>query len=209
MSILNKLASSLGRSDEVPNQLLAQEIAASGDRAAVRELVEHLADPDKAIRHDCIKVLYEIGYTTPDLIADYAADFLALLRSSDNRMVWGGMTALGVIADRQAAALWDQIDLILTTTEKGSVITQDWGVRVLATLSAHDPLYEARIFPFLLSFLRKCPPKDLPRHAESCLTAVNRDNRAAVQSLIEARAGVLKPAQAKRLGAVLRKINAL
>ncbi|NUQ06049.1 MAG: hypothetical protein HUU31_19320 [Anaerolineae bacterium] len=45
-------------------------------------------------------MLYEIGYAVPDLIADYAADFLALLGSRDNRMVWGGMTALGVIADR-------------------------------------------------------------------------------------------------------------
>ena len=47
MSVLNKLASALERSDEVPNQLLAKEIAASADKVAVQELVDNLANKNK------------------------------------------------------------------------------------------------------------------------------------------------------------------
>ena len=38
-------------------------------------------------------------------------------------------------ADQKAEVLWKHIDLITDTTRKGSVITQDWGIRVLAVLS--------------------------------------------------------------------------
>jgi HEAT repeat protein len=209
MSVLSRLASTLDRNDEVPNQELARALAAAGDKAGVRELVDALAHPDKAIQSDCIKVLYEIGALKPDLIAPYAETFIRLLRSRNNRLVWGAMTALGAIADRTAAAIWKDIDVILTATEKGSAITQDWGVRVLAIVSAQDGQYEARIFPFLTRFLSECPPKDVPRHAESALVAVKRGNRAAILHVLEARRSELKAAQLKRLDHVIRKVKAL
>jgi hypothetical protein len=209
MSILDKLASALGRSDEVPNQILAREIANAGDDAAIRELVAALATAPKDVQHDAIKVLYEVGSLKPDLIAAYVDDFLTLLCSRDNRMVWGGMTALGTIADRQAAAIASQLDLVMDTTRRGSAITQDWGVRVLATLSAQREDDARRIFPFLLSFLKTCPPKDLPRHAESSLISMNASNRDEMLSLLETRKSGLKPAQAKRIDQLMRKIKAL
>ena len=42
MTILHKLPSSLKRRDEVPNQLLAEEIVRTNNRSAVKELVEHV-----------------------------------------------------------------------------------------------------------------------------------------------------------------------
>jgi hypothetical protein len=121
MSVLNKLASALDRSDEIPNQILAREIAAAGNKDAVQELVANLSNPDKNIQHDCIKVLYEAGYLKPDLIAPYVATFVQLLRSRNNRLVWGGMTALGTIAHSTAGDIWKQIDVIMDVTDRGSV----------------------------------------------------------------------------------------
>src|SRR5690349_24557794 len=112
MSILTQLASALGRNDEVPNQVLARQIADSEDRGAVRELIENLSNKNKDIRSDCIKVLYEIGALKPDLIADNVDSFVALLKSKNNRLVWGGMTALGAVADRKPADIWKHIDAI-------------------------------------------------------------------------------------------------
>lgn len=209
MSVLHKLASALERSDEVPNQILAKEIADANDTAAVQELAANLANANKDIQSDCIKVLYEVGYLKPDLIADYVDTFVGLLRSRNNRLVWGGMTALGAVADRKAADIWKHIEAIIQTTDQGSVITQDWGVRVLAAVSAHSRDYEKRIFPFLKAFLEKCPPKDLPRHAESMRIAVHMGNQAAVLSVLEQRLPTLKAAPAKRLQQVIRKIHAL
>ncbi len=209
MSILNKLASALNRSDEVPNQILAKEIAEAGDTAAVQELVDNLSCKDKAIQSDCIKVVYEIGALKPDLIADYSDEFLDSLRSRNNRLVWGAMTALGAIAPLRAGDIGRRIDEVIWATDKGSVITQDWGIRVLAEVAASDQTSEQRILPFLVDFLKKCPPKDLPRHAESVLPAVNSDNRAAILSILENRKSSLKAAQAKRLEKVIRQMNAL
>ena len=61
MSVLDRLASSLGRRDEVPNQILAKQIVAKNDKVAVKELAENLSNKDKNIQSDCIKFLYVIG----------------------------------------------------------------------------------------------------------------------------------------------------
>lgn len=207
MSVLNKLASALNRADEVPNQILAQEIAEAGDAAAVQELAANLSNKDKNIQSDCIKVLYEIGERKPDLIADHVEAFITLLRGRNNRLIWGAMTALGQIADRKAAEIWKQVEVIIQATENGSAITQDWGVRVLAAVSTQDARYEQSIFPFLIAFLRRCPPKDLPRHAESALVAVNAANRDEFLHLLEGRKADLKPSQLKRVQQIIRKIG--
>jgi 3-dehydroquinate dehydratase len=61
MSVLNRLAHSLGRRDEVPNQELARELAAKKNKAGIKEIAENLWNKDKNIQADCIKVLYEVG----------------------------------------------------------------------------------------------------------------------------------------------------
>ena len=209
MSILNKLASVLERSDEVPNQLLAKEIATSGDKTAVQELVDNLANKNKDIQSDCIKVLYEIGAIKPELIAGYVNPFVKLLTSRNNRLVWGAMTALGAIATVDTAAITKHVDTIIQATDKGSVITQDWGIRVLATLSTKDKTAAKHIFPFLLQFLEKCPAKDMPRHAESIAPALNASNRDAILAILRVRLPALKPPQAKRITRLIGQIKKL
>ncbi|MCB9438201.1 MAG: hypothetical protein H6673_14585 [Anaerolineales bacterium] len=207
MSVLNRIASALNRNDEVPNQELAKELVESGDSVGIAELVAALDNPSKAIRNDCIKVLYEIGYLQPELITPHAEAFIQHLHSRDNRMVWGAMTALGMIAPLQAIIIGQHLDEVQRVTEKGSVITQDWGIRVLAAVSAHAPEHEGRIFPFLLNFLQECRPKDVPGHAESCMVAVNSANRAQMVAVLEARLPALTPPQTKRVQKVIRQIN--
>ena len=89
MSVITRLAFALGRRDDVPNQELAKELAVARAVDGVRELVANLQHPDRNIQSDCIKVLYEIGYIAPELIAEYVEEFLALLKSKNNRLVWG------------------------------------------------------------------------------------------------------------------------
>jgi len=69
MSVIDRLASSLGRRDSVPNQELAQELSKTKNADEIRELIENLNNKDRKIQSDCIKVLYEIGYIAPELIA--------------------------------------------------------------------------------------------------------------------------------------------
>jgi hypothetical protein len=86
MSVLNKIACLQNRKDELPNQELAQELAASNNRAGIKEIADNLFKENKNIQSDCIKVLYEAGYIKPETIVEYAGDFLTLLASSNNRL---------------------------------------------------------------------------------------------------------------------------
>src|SRR5512145_3265867 len=116
-SVLTKLASALNRQDDVPNQELAQELADTGNAAGIQELIANLGNPQKDIQSDCIKTLYELGYRKPELIASYVPEFVKLLRSRNNRLVWGGMIALGTIAPLKAADIWPHLDIIISVTE--------------------------------------------------------------------------------------------
>ena len=61
MSVLNQLASALGRRDELPNQELARALVRNNDLQGIAEICQNLLNKDKFIKRDCIKVLYEIG----------------------------------------------------------------------------------------------------------------------------------------------------
>jgi hypothetical protein len=211
MSVLNQLASAQDRRDEAPNLELAERLAAAGPESSVsiRELVAGLKHQSKATRHDCIKVLYEIGYRQPQLISPFVDDFADQLTSRDNRMIWGAMTALGAAAPIAANAIWPHVDTVLQVTADGSVITQDWGVRVLAALAAADPAYARRTWPFLLNFLRGCRPKDLARHAESVQLAAGMPRAAGeLPQILEHRLTDLKPAARRRIEKIISALQA-
>ncbi|RME86552.1 MAG: hypothetical protein D6770_11610 [Anaerolineae bacterium] len=203
MSVLERLASALGRRDDVPNQELAREVAAARDEEAVRELVVHLNDRDRNIQSDCIKVLYEIGYLAPELIADYADEFLALLRSRNNRLVWGGMIALSTIAALKAPFLYAHREEIMRAIEQGSVITQDRGIKALALVAAQRAEYREALFPYLLKHLATSRPKDVPQRAEAILSAVTAENREPFLQVLTDRMADLKPSQVRRVKKVI------
>jgi hypothetical protein len=101
MSVLDRIAFFQNRRDEVPNQQLAKELAETENKVGIEEIAQNLKHKNQNVKSDCLKVLYEIGYLNPDLIADYASDFLALLKSKNNRMVWGAMIAIATVADKK------------------------------------------------------------------------------------------------------------
>ena len=135
MSVLDKLATTLNRRDEVPNQELALRIVDAGDTSAVKELVVHLGHKDKNIQSDCIKVLYEIGERRPELISKYCKEFGKLLDSKNNRLVWGAMTALDTIATEEPKGVYGLLAGILSIADAGSVITKDHAVGILIKLA--------------------------------------------------------------------------
>ncbi len=177
MSVLMKIAFYQGIRDEIPNQELARELASAKNAEGVKEIAEHLWDKNPNVSSDCIKVLYETGYIAPDLIAPYAQDFIKLLHSKQNRLIWGAMIALSTIAPLAAVDLFEKRDLLIKAISQGSVITQDGGIKTLAQVAAVDQVYLDELNPFLMNFLRTCRISDLPRHAEFIVPCVNESNR--------------------------------
>jgi hypothetical protein len=205
MSVLHKIAFYQNRRDEVPNQELARELAAAKDRAGVGEIAENLWNQDKSIQSDCLKVLYETGYLDPDLIADYVDDFLKLLKSRNNRLVWGAMIALSTIAGSKADEIFPHLDEIRGVMAAGSVITMDNGVKTLALVASKNPVYNQTIFPFLLEHLATCRPKEVPQHAEKTLPAVNAENKAEFVQVLDRRMEDMSASQAARLKKVIKE----
>jgi hypothetical protein len=209
MSVLEGLAHSQGRRDEVPNQELARTLASGRDRKGIREIAENLWNKDKNIQADCIKVLYEVGYVDPALVAPYVDDFLKLLGSSNNRLVWGGMIALATVAALKADTIFAHLDEIQGAMKTGSVITVDNGVAALAGAASQNPRYRKAIFPFLMSHLKTCRPKDVPQHCEKILVAVDASNKAQFVAVLRARLADLSGGGLRRVTRVISTADAL
>ena len=208
MSVTDKLAHSLGRRDEVPNQALARDLAAKNDQKGIREVAENLWNKDKNIQADCIKVLYEVGYIEPKLIADYAEDFVKLLKSKNNRLVWGGMTALAEVAKANPDAVFKHFDAIKKAKETGSMITVDNAISTLAYTAANDK-YNKAIFPYLLKHLSSCRPKEVPQHSEKTLPAVNTSNKNEFIKVLEKRMEDLSGGGLSRVKKVIKQAQTL
>lgn len=209
MSALDKLSHSLGRRDEVPNVELARALGAKKDRKGIREIAENLWHKDKNIQVDCIKVLYEVGAIEPKLIAEYAGDFVKCLKSRNNRLVWGGMTALSEVAKADPEAVFKHLDAIKKAKETGSVITVDNAISTLAYTAAGNKKYSGAIFPYLLKHLSSCRPKEVPQHAEKTLPAVDASNKADFVKVLEKRMEDLSGGGLARVKKVLKQASGL
>ncbi len=207
MTIIELLSSKQGIRGDKPNVELARQIAESDNAVAVRLLVENLSNKDKNIQSDCIKTLYEIGYMKPALIANEYESFINLLASKNNRLVWGGMIALSTIVDLKPEAVFASLKAIVGAMQKGSVITIDSGVVILAHLNKYDQ-YSGTIEPLLTEQLWKCPIKQLPMYLEKSLVSINQRNRSIYTMIVEKRKSECETdSQAKRLEKILKQIH--
>jgi len=207
-NIIDKLATSLGRKDDVPNQELAKEIALGNDKEAIKELIEILSESkDKKIQSDCIKAFYEIGYIKPELIADYYDFFIELLKNKNNRLVWGAMITLKTISEVKPKEIFENLPVILEVVEKGSVISNDNGIGILVNLAKNQKLYD-EVIPLLIEQLRKCVPKQLAMYAERTLPVLKENDKNEFIALLNGRINELeKESQIKRIKKVLKKLK--
>ena len=205
MSVLNKIAYFQNRRDEVPNQELARELAQTRDAAGVREIAGNLWNREANIQSDCLKVLYELGYLAPELIAEYVDDFLKLLRHRNNRMVWGGMIALSTIASLQADKIYPHLELIKKTMEAGSVITKDAGIKTLIGVAIAKEEYRSRIVPNLLERLAASRPVDAGRYAAEILASIRSTDKADFIKILEKWIRAANGSRLARLKKVLKQ----
>ena len=207
MSIIEKLASSLGRRDEVPNQELAKQIVENNDKQAVKELVENLNHKNKDIQSDCIKVLYEIGKRKPSLILPYASAFVILIDSKNNRLQWGAMTALNSITAETPQTVYDCLPKLASIADKGSVITKDNYVGILIKLCAIKE-YNSEVFGLLNEQLLTCPMNQLPMYAENALHIIDGRNKVAfVKTLTLRLDNFEEETKRKRVEKILKRLR--
>ncbi|MDH3269216.1 MAG: hypothetical protein OEM46_10220 [Ignavibacteria bacterium] len=207
MSVINKLASSLNRRDEVPNQELAKQLADKSDKKAIKELIDNLNNKSKDLQHDCIKVLYEIGEIKPKLISGYVKEFIALLDNKNNRLQWGAMTAINTIALENPELIYNTLTKIISTAERGSVITRDYAVNILIKLCSIKQ-YSKNAFSLLNEQILRSPVNQLPMYAEKAMTIINDNNKNLfIKTLTIRLDDIEKESKRKRIEKVIKKFS--
>ncbi|SHO44693.1 hypothetical protein [Anaerocolumna xylanovorans] len=207
--MIEKLACKLERNDEIPNIELAELLCENNDTFGISEIAEGIRSKEQAISNDCIKVLYEIGARKPELIAGYALNFVDMLLSKNNRMVWGSMTALAEIADICADDIMKRIETVYQAYSVGSVITIDNSMTVFAKLCLADYRNQTKIFPILITHFQKCRVKEVPQHFERISICLNAHNSEEIIDVIKSRTNELSEAQLKRVNKTIRLIRYL
>jgi hypothetical protein len=192
------------RRDEAPNKDLARQLTENKDIEGINEIAINLWNKDKNIQSDCASVLEELGRINPELIENYIPDFFKMLSGKNNRLVWGGMINLSLVADRKPEEIFNKFDEIVDAIEKGSVITRDGGIKTLAIVASDNEKYNEAIFPFLIEHLKNCRPKDVPQHAESIMRAVTSKNQDQYIDLLNRRFDALSSSQQRRIRKLLR-----
>lgn len=207
MSIIPKLSSSLDRRDEVPNQELARQIVQDNDKSAVQELIDNLSSKQKGIANDCIKVLYEIGGKSPALISSYSNEFIAQLKSKNNRLQWGAMAALSTVTLEAPKTIFSLLTQIIAAMDSGSVITKDNGVNILIKLCTLEA-YKESSFSLLIEQLLRSPTNQLPMYAERATSIIDETNKSLFLKTLGNRLGdIEKDSKRKRVEKVIRKFT--
>lgn len=206
--VLTKLASVAGKREQDLNIQLAQKIADDDDHSAVQELINGLEHKTKAIRHDCIKALYEIAELNPSLISPSAKDFIQLLNDKDNRMQWGAMTTLSAIVNEADDLIFKNLSAILVIADAGSVITKDYAVKILVALSGHKKYIDITM-PLLLEQILASPNNQLPSYAEQAQPVIPDKYKESFMKILSERMPDVTPdSKKKRVEKVLKKIMA-
>lgn len=205
MSVLGRLASALGRNDERPNVELAEALAAAPDAGAVAELVAAL-EGETTVANDAIKVLYELGERRPELVALYAEEFIAMLGSTNNRMVWGALSAIDTVTAIRPDAVLNELDTILAAADAGSVIARDKANAILVKLAASG--HAEQVLPILIGRLGDAAPNQFPTYAEAIATVIDAEHKPQLVAVLAARLpGVEGNAKRARVEKLLQRLR--
>jgi len=204
--MIEKLAYSLGRNDEEPNIKLARKLSKEKNKKGIREIVDGLKDPISQIANDCIKVLYEIAELSPELVSEYVEIFIQLLKSRNDRLIWGSMIALSKIVSLVPEEIFKNLDIITRAYEKGKVIAVDNSISVFAGLVKANSKYEKKVFPIIINHLENCRPKEVGQHSERVFICVNKNNSKQFRETLLKRRDALTDAQKKRIDRLLAKL---
>ncbi len=207
MKYISQIAYNMGERSEVPNQELARKLAEENNEEGIKEMASYLYDKNKSVASDCLKVLYETGYIKPELIAPYVDEYINLLTSKNNRMVWGAMIALACCANVVPKKVLKQKDLVLEKIETGTVITNVWGVKTLINIAKADEGGYKELKDVLFELQKACRPVDFAKRAEDMMDAVRKEDIPEYIEILDLGKMDLSAAGAKRTDRVIKKLN--
>ena len=206
MTVLDRLAGALDRRDEQPNVALAEDIVARDDKAAIVELAEAVRSGPARQANDALKVLYEVGARRPDLVGGQCPVFIEALKSSNNRQLWGAMTALDAVAEQRAETLVAELPAIIAAADRGSVIAKDHCNSILVKLARAG--YGDKAVPLLVERLKSAAPNQFPTYAEEMAPVITPEAKPGFLAVLKGRLdGMVQASKRKRVQKLLDKFN--
>ena len=189
-----------------PASILGEDIVARRDMAAIAELAEAVRAGPARQANDALKVLYEVGARDPALVGGQCPVFIEALKSSNNRKVWGAMTALDAVAERRADALVAELPAIIAAADRGSVIAKDHCNSILVKLARSG--HADKAVPILVERLKTAAPNQFPTYAEEIAPVLTPEARPGFLALLRERIGsIVQESKRKRVERVMRKLN--
>ncbi len=205
--LLDRLAVSTNRYDEMPNLELAAEIVFNMDREAVSLLVEVLARHDDVHGPDAGRVLAEVGTRDEELIETELAQLVGLIDYDNLEMLSAVMRAISPLAHRVVDELWEYRDLFWQVINEGQEeadSAQAAAVRLLSAMCAAGPDYARTLAGGLVDLLGKCLPRDVALYAEAVLPALGSAHSHRAKPVLDRRMKELTPAEVARLRRAVR-----
>ena len=148
MSILDRLASSLGERRQDANCAVAEECVA--DPELLAEIADGLRSPNPRLAGDCAEVMTKVAEVSPQLVAPFAAQLAEMLAHKNGRVRWESMHAFalvsGLVPDRVGERLEWLCDLIRGDK---SVIVRDYAIDAVAGYGGTSPEAAKRAAPIL------------------------------------------------------------
>lgn len=202
------LATALGRRDEAPNIELAERIVQSNEQRAVAALAAILETGGRAAQQDALKVLYEIGERQPPLILHQLPVLIGTLTSKNNRLVWGGLTALAKLSNLAPDKIFPHLDKVLNAADAGSVIAKDRAIDILVGL-ADTAAYCNEVMPIIVKRLKTSAVNQLPMYAEKVarLTLARPHTDTIIHTMESRLNEPMSPAKKKRIEKVINSLS--
>ena len=113
-----------------------------------------------------------VAETSPQMIVPYTDLLIENFNSSINRVVWGSMIALAEIRDQMPEKLFEALPKILDAMDAGTVVTRDYGFRILISLYS-VPSYQEDLLYVILEQIRMAPDNQLGQYAEKFMVVLN------------------------------------
>ena len=173
ISLISQLSFSQNRRDQGPNRALALKISDSGDLGMLKELIDFFkTKPHKELQKDCVLTMAWVAETSPQMIVPYADVLIENFDSPINRVVWGSMIALAEIRDQISEKLFEALPKILDAMDAGTVVTRDYGFRILVSLYTL-PGYQDDLLYVILEQIRMAPDNQLGQYTEKLMAVLN------------------------------------
>lgn len=187
MSISDKLAYSLGRKDQVPNKLLAQEITDAEDSERLNDLIEFIeSKPHRRLQMDATLTIAYVGDLLPKMLKPHVGFLIKKLQDPIDRVSWGSMIALSHVSSHVVDQMYENLPAILDAMDMGSIVGRDYGYRILVNLYTVDR-YSSDLLFILLEQIRKAPSNQLGQYTERLLPVVRPEDRSELVTALEDR----------------------